>query len=69
MVEGPIYVIPGDRGGWCVRGGDLDELLAMFDSESEAEAAARRLVQTHGGTGRIVVRDCYQRIHEIELTP
>jgi hypothetical protein len=67
MNESPVYVVPDRRGGWLVHAPESDEPAACA-SETEAEHVARDRARACG-TRRIVVRDCYERVHELDVEP
>jgi hypothetical protein len=67
MTESTVYVIPDRRGGWLVAAPEAAEPTACA-SETEAERLARDRALA-SGTRRIVVRDCYHRVHELVVEP
>lgn len=61
---GTIHVRCTDTGTWTVHPDDRVRPTSAHASETDAEAAARRHLEQHGG-GAIMVHDRYRRTHVI----
>jgi hypothetical protein len=63
---GELHVEPGARGRWIVCYEHRQRPLSEHSTANEAEADAERRAHAEGIT-RVLLHDCYARVHEVSF--